>query len=51
MYMRIKENKSRDKYLDFIIELEQWWYMELKVIPILIGVLGTTLCWFVMEME
>ena len=38
--MKIKENKKRDKYLDFVREAIE---NEVTVIPIVIGALGTIL--------
>ena len=37
---KIKESKTRDKYLDHARELRKVWNMKVAVIPIVIGALG-----------
>ena len=37
----MKENEKMDKYLDLARELKKIWNMKVKVIPIVIGTLGT----------
>ena len=39
--VEIKETEKRDKYLDPARELTKLWSMKMKVIPIVIGALGT----------
>ena len=41
--VKIKENKNRDKDLDFAREIKKLWNINVMVIPIVIGVLGTVL--------
>ena len=41
--VKIKENEKRNKYLDLASELLKLWNMMMKVIPIIIGELGTIL--------
>ena len=36
-----KENEKMDKYLDLARELKKLWNMKVKVIPIVVGALGT----------
>ena len=38
---KIKENEKRDKYLDLPCELQNLWNIKVKVLPIIIGALGT----------
>ena len=38
---KIKIGKKRNKYLDFARELRKLWNMRVKVIPVLVGTLGT----------
>ena len=40
-WVKIKENKKRDKYSDPVRELRKLWNIRLMVIPIVIGILGT----------
>ena len=35
------ESEKKNKYLDFVRELKKLWNMRIKIIPILVGVLGT----------
>ena len=37
-WMKIKESKNIDKYLDLVRELKKRWNMKVSVIPIVIGV-------------
>ena len=39
--VKIKENKSRDKYLDLARELKKLWNMKVTVVPIVVDALGT----------
>ena len=42
--VKLKESKKRDKYLDFAREQkkkQQLWNMKVRVIPIVLGALGT----------
>ena len=39
--MKFKENKKRNKYLDITRELRNLWNMNVILIPIVIGALGT----------
>ena len=38
---KIKESEKISKYLNFVRELKKLWNMEVTVIPIEVGVLGT----------
>ena len=38
---KLKESEKKNKYLDLAKELEKLWNMEMTVIPIIIGALGT----------
>ena len=39
--MKLKENEKMDKYLHLARELKKLWNMKGKLIPIVVGVLGT----------
>ena len=39
--VKLKENEKIDKYLDLARELKKLWNMKVKVIPIVVGALGT----------
>ena len=39
--VKLKESEKKDKYLDFARELKKLWNMQVTIIPIVIGVLGT----------
>ena len=39
--VKLKENEKMDKYLDLARELKKLWNMKVKVIPIVVGALGT----------
>ena len=39
--VKLKENESRDKYLDLTKELKKLWNMRVKLMPIVIDSLGT----------
>ena len=39
--MTLKKNEKMDKYLDLARELKKLWNMRVKVIPIIVGALGT----------
>ena len=39
--MKLKENEKMDKYLDLARELKKLLNMSVKVIPIVVGALGT----------
>ena len=39
--VKMKENGKMDKYLDLARELKNVWNMKVKVIPIVVGALGT----------
>ena len=39
--VKLKENEKMDKYLDLARELKKLWNMIVKVIPIVVGALGT----------
>ena len=39
-WVKIKESKKVDKYLDFVRELKKLWNMKVTVIPIVVGALG-----------
>ena len=39
--VELKEGEKRDKYQDLARELEKLWNINVTVIPIVIGVLGT----------
>ena len=39
--VKLKENEKMDKYLDLARELKMLWNMRVKVIPIVVGALGT----------
>ena len=47
--VKLKESEKRDKYLDLARELKKLWNM--KVIPIVIGALGTISKGLVKELE
>ena len=38
---KLEESEKKDKYLDLARELKKPWNMKVKVIPIIIGALGT----------
>ena len=40
--VKMKESEKRDKYLDLPRELKKQWNIMVMVIPIVIGMLGTT---------
>ena len=37
----LKESEKKDKYLDLARELKKLWNMKVKIVPIVIGALGT----------
>ena len=39
--VKLKENEKIDKYLDLDRELKKLWNMKVKVIPTVVGALGT----------
>ena len=39
--VKLKENEKMDKYLDLARELKKLWNMRVKVIPKVVGALGT----------
>ena len=39
--VKVKESEKIDKYLDLARELKKIWNMRVKVVPIVIGALGT----------
>ena len=39
--VKLKEDEKMDKYLDLARELKKLWNMRVKVIPIVVGALGT----------
>ena len=39
--MNLKECEKNDKYLDLARELKKLWKMKVKILPIVIGALGT----------
>ena len=39
--VKLNENEKMDKYLDLARELKKLWNMKVKVIPIVVGALGT----------
>ena len=39
--VKMKENEKMDKYMDLARELKRLWNMKVKVIPIVVGALGT----------
>ena len=39
--VKLKENENMDKYLDLARKLKRLWNMRVKVIPIVVGALGT----------
>ena len=39
--VKLKENENMYKYLDLARELKKLWNMKVKVIPIVVGALGT----------
>ena len=39
--VKLKEIEKKDKYLDLTRELKKLWNMRVKVVPIVIGALGT----------
>ena len=39
--INLKENEKKDKYLDFARELKKLWNMKVRIVPIVIGALGT----------
>ena len=39
--VKLKEIEKKDKYLDLTRELKKLWNMKVKVVPIVIGALGT----------
>ena len=39
--IKLKEYEKRDKYLDLARELKKLWNMQVTIIPIVIGALGT----------
>ena len=39
--VKLKENEKMDKYLDLAREVKKLWNMKVKVIPIVVGALGT----------
>ena len=39
--VKLKENEKMGKYLDLARELKKLWNMRVKVIPIVVGALGT----------
>ena len=39
--VKLKENEKINKYLDLARELKKLWNMRVKVIPIVVGALGT----------
>ena len=39
--VKLKENEKMNKYLDLSRELKKLWNMKVKVIPIVVGALGT----------
>ena len=41
--VKLKENEKMDKYLDLTRELKKLWNMRVKVIPVVVGALGTVL--------
>ena len=49
--VKIKGKKERVKYLDIARELKKLWNTKVTVIPIVIGVLGTTLKGLVIRLE
>ena len=36
-----KESEKKDKYLDVVREIKKLWNMKVKIVPIVIGALGT----------
>ena len=49
--VKLKECKKRDKYLDLARELKKLWNINMKIIPIVIGALGTVTKGSVQELE
>ena len=39
--IKLKESEKKDKYLDLARELKKLWNMQVTIIPIVIGALGT----------
>ena len=39
--LKLKENEIKDKYLDLARELKKLWNMKVRIVPIVIGALGT----------
>ena len=39
--IKLKESEKKDKYLEIARELEKLWNMKVKIVPIVIGALGT----------
>ena len=39
--INLKESEQKDKYLDLARELKKLWNMKVKIVPIVIGALGT----------
>ena len=37
----LKESEKKDKYLDLARELKKLWNMKVKIVPVVIGALGT----------
>ena len=50
-WIKLKENKKKDKYLDFVWKLKKLWNMEFMVRPIVIDALGTVTKWLVHRLE
>ena len=49
--MKILKSEKRDKYLDLDKELKKTWNMNVTVLPIMFGALGTTLKTLVRRLE
>ena len=49
--VKLKESEKKDKYLNLARELKKLWYMEVAVIPVVIGALGTVTKGFVQGLE
>ena len=39
--MNLKESEKKDKYIDLARELKKLWNMNVTIVPIVIGTLGT----------
>ena len=49
--VKLKESEKKDKYLDLAKELKKQWNMNLTVIPIVIGAIGTVTKGLIQRLE